>query len=91
MRKRSNRGTTIAEMPLALWIILMICFCCLILCTETIRFGFFWNACREAAQQAAKCQTFLVNSSVPIVSQCGNSVGANCDHVVHRHHLDPTG
>ena len=64
MKLRSSRGTTIAEMPLALWIIIMMCFCMLILATESMRFGFFWNACREAAQQAAKCQTFLLNSSV---------------------------
>jgi hypothetical protein len=64
MKCRASRGTTIAEMPLALWIILMMCFCLLILATETIRFGFFWNACRESAQQAAKCQTFLVDSAV---------------------------
>ncbi len=64
MRSVRRKGTTIAEMPLALWIILMMCFCMLIVATESMRFGFFWNACREAAQQAAKSQTFLVDSAV---------------------------
>jgi len=62
--RRRKRGTTIAEMPLAMWIIIMgICFPILILGIITMRFGFFWNACREAAKQAAKCPTFEVDSS----------------------------
>lgn len=62
--RRRNRGTTIAEMPLAMWIIIMgIFFPILILGIITLRFGFFWNACREAASQAAKCPTFEVDSS----------------------------
>jgi len=52
-----------AEMPVALWIMILMVFPLLIFATESLRFGFFWNACREAAQQAAKCQTFQVDSS----------------------------
>ncbi|MDR3612305.1 MAG: hypothetical protein P4L53_01990 [Candidatus Obscuribacterales bacterium] len=63
-KQRLASGTTLAEMPLALWIIIMLCFSLLILATETIRFGFFWNACREAALHAAQCQTFVVDSAV---------------------------
>jgi hypothetical protein len=63
-RQRRVSGTTLAEMPLALWIIVMLCFSLLILATETIRFGFFWNACREAALHAAQCQTFVNDSTV---------------------------
>jgi hypothetical protein len=61
---RIDNGTTMAEMPLALWIILTLAFALLILATETMRFGFFWNACREAAQQAAQCQTFQNNTTI---------------------------
>lgn len=63
-RGHGRKGTTLAEMPVALWLILMMCFAFLILCTETMRFGFFWNACREAAMHAAKCQTFEADSAV---------------------------
>jgi len=52
-----------AEMPVALWIMILMCFPLLVIATSSLRFGFFWNACREAAQQAAKCQTFQVDSS----------------------------
>jgi hypothetical protein len=62
---RRRRGTTIAEMPLAMWIIILgICLPMLMIATMTLRFGFFWNACREAAQQAARCQTFQNDSAV---------------------------
>jgi len=61
---RRRRGTTLAEMPLALWIIVVgICFPLLMLAIITVRYGFFWNACRQAAQQASKCPTFENNSS----------------------------
>lgn len=62
-RRSRFGGTSMVEMPIALWIMVLLCFPLLILATEALRFGFFWNACREAAQQAAKCQTFQVNSS----------------------------
>ncbi len=62
-KRRGVNGTTMAEMPVALWLIILMCFSLLVLATETLRFGFFWNACREAAQQAAKCQTFQNDSS----------------------------
>jgi hypothetical protein len=62
-RHRRTSGTTIAEMPVALWIIVFLCFAMLVFACQTVRFGFFWNACREAAQQAAKCQTFKNDSS----------------------------
>ncbi len=52
-------------MPVVMWItILGICFPVMILAVGTLRFGFFWNACREAATQAAKCPTFEVDSSL---------------------------
>lgn len=64
LRLRPGVGTTMAEMPLALWIIIVgICFPILMLAIMTIRYGFFWNACRQAAQQAAKCPTFQNDSS----------------------------
>jgi hypothetical protein len=40
------------------------CFSLLILATEALRFGFFWNACREAAMQASKCQTFQTDTAL---------------------------
>lgn len=59
-----QRGTSIVELPLALWIIVLMCFCTLVLATELLRFGFFWNACRESAMQASKCPTFQTDSSI---------------------------
>src|SRR5271154_1515008 len=59
-----QRGTSIVELPLALWIIVLMCFGTLVLATELLRFGFFWNACREAALQASKCSTFETDSSI---------------------------
>jgi hypothetical protein len=63
-KQRRHQGTTLAEMPLALWLIVIMCFVLLIIATESLRFGFFWNACRESAMQAAKCQTFQVDSMI---------------------------
>jgi hypothetical protein len=60
-------------MPVALWIIVLLCFSLLILATETIRFGFFWNACRESAQTAARCQTFLANTTGGGPSACSTA------------------
>lgn len=57
-RQRKKTATTMAEMPVALWLIILMCFPMLILATCTMRYGFFWNACREAAQRACACQTF---------------------------------
>jgi hypothetical protein len=59
-----KRGTTIAEMPAALWLLILMAFPMIIVATSALRFGFFWNACRESAMQAAKCQTFLTSTSV---------------------------
>lgn len=61
-RLRRLSGTTMAEMPVALWLIILMCFPMLMLATTTLRYGFFWNACREAAQRASACQTFLVDT-----------------------------
>lgn len=72
------RGTTISEMPLALWIIILLCFSLLILASITIRFGFFWNACRQAAQSGAKCQTFATTTSL------GPSACAAADLMIQR-------
>lgn len=53
-----------AEMPLAMWIMILgMCLPLLMISTMTLRFGFFWNACREAAQQAARCQTFQTDTT----------------------------
>jgi len=65
-KRLAGSGTTIAEMPVALWLIIVMCFPMLILATSSIRFAFFWNAAREAAMQASKCATFQNDSSVGI-------------------------
>lgn len=65
-RRRTGTGTTIAEMPVALWLIIVMCFPMLVLATSSIRFAFFWNAAREAATQASKCPTFQNDTSVGI-------------------------
>jgi hypothetical protein len=67
-KQRSGRGTTMAEMPAALWLLILMAFPLIIVATSAMRFGFFWNACREAAMQAAKCQTFQTDSAVGISS-----------------------
>lgn len=61
-----------AEMPVALWLIILMCFPMLMLATTTLRFGFFWNACREAAQRAASCPTFLNDTGLG-VSACNTA------------------
>lgn len=59
---KTKRGTSLAEAPLALWIILItMAFPLLILVMTSIKFAFFWNAAREAAKAAAATQTFQVN------------------------------
>src|ERR1700679_894454 len=63
---RLCRGTTMAEMPVALWLLILMCFPLIIVATSSLRFGFFWNAAREAAMQAAKCQTFQNDSVIGI-------------------------
>jgi hypothetical protein len=68
MRTRTIRfrraGTTIAEAPLALWIIILaMAFPLLILVMTSVRFGFFWNAARDACKQACQAQRF--ESMVP--------------------------
>jgi hypothetical protein len=56
-----------AEMPLALWLMVMcIAFPLLVLVTLSIRFGLFWNAAREAVQKAAQCQTYQVDPPATI-------------------------
>jgi uncharacterized MAPEG superfamily protein len=52
-------GTSIAEAPLALWIIILaMLFPLLILVMTSVRFGFFWNAARDACKQACQAQRF---------------------------------
>jgi hypothetical protein len=63
---RCRHGTTMAEMPVALWLMVLMCFPLMIIATSSLRFGFFWNAARETAMQAAKCQTFQTDSAVGI-------------------------
>ncbi len=63
-RRTRHRGNSMVELPLALWLILVcLAFPLIMLATMAIRYGFFWNAAREAAQNAAKCQTFLANDA----------------------------
>ncbi|MDZ4838343.1 MAG: hypothetical protein SGJ27_31560 [Candidatus Melainabacteria bacterium] len=59
-RVRNKRvGTTIAEAPLALWIIIMaMAFPLLILVMTSVKYGLFWNAARDACKQACQAQTF---------------------------------
>jgi hypothetical protein len=61
-----RRGTTIAELPLGLWIVFVgIGFPLFILATLTARFALFWEAAREAAQAACQAQTFYSNPPFP--------------------------
>lgn len=58
-RFRFPNGTTIAEAPLALWIIILsMAFPLLILVMTSVKYGFFWNAARDACKQASQAQTF---------------------------------
>ncbi|MBU6454776.1 MAG: hypothetical protein KGS72_23615 [Cyanobacteria bacterium REEB67] len=63
---RGPAATTMAEMPVALWLLILMIFPVLIIAVSSIRFGFFWNAVRETAMMAAKCQTFQNDSAVGI-------------------------
>jgi hypothetical protein len=64
--KRRRCGTTIAELPLGLWIVFIgIGFPLFILATLTVRFALFWEAAREAAQAACQAQTFYNNPPFP--------------------------
>ena len=48
-----------AEMPLALWILILgIAFPLIIMIMMTVKFGLFWNAARDACKQAVQAQTF---------------------------------
>lgn len=64
-RLRKKRvGTSIAEAPLALWIIILgMTFPLIILVMTSVKFGFFWNAARDACKQACQAQTFEVASA----------------------------
>jgi hypothetical protein len=57
--RKKRVGTSIAEAPLALWIIILgMAFPLLILVMTSVKFGFFWNAARDACKQACQAQTF---------------------------------
>jgi hypothetical protein len=59
-----------AEMPVAIWLMVMcIAFPLIVLVTLSIRFGLFWLAAREAVQKAAQCQTYLVDPPASIGGQ----------------------
>src|SRR5258708_27980380 len=59
-------GTTIAEVPLGLWIIFVgIGFPLFILASLTIRFALFYEAAREAAQSASQAQTYFLDAVAP--------------------------
>jgi hypothetical protein len=61
LTKRSS-GTTIAEVPLGLWIVFVgIAFPIFVLAMMSVRFALFCEASREAAAAACQCQTFLTN------------------------------
>lgn len=58
-KKRRVVGTSIAEAPLALWIIILgMAFPLLIIVMTSVKYGFFWNAARDACKQACQAQTF---------------------------------
>jgi hypothetical protein len=57
--KRRSNGNTLSEFPVALWIVVVgLGFPLFILGSLGIRFGLFWEAAREAAQNACQAQTF---------------------------------
>lgn len=64
-----STGTTIAEVPLGLWIIFIgIGLPLFALATITIRFALFYEAAREAVQAASCCQTYFTDPSAPATS-----------------------
>ncbi len=61
---RVGIGTTIAEVPLGLWIVFIgIAFPAFMLATMTVRFALFWEATRMAAEAACQCQTYQNDST----------------------------
>jgi hypothetical protein len=80
--KRRRRGTTIAELPLGLWMVFVgIGFPVFILATLTARFALFWEAAREAAQAACQARTFYNNPPFPSTAlsavNAANSAASN--------------
>lgn len=68
--KYRGKGTTIAELPIGLWIIFVgIGLPLVVLVALTFRFALFWEAAREAAQSACGCQTFFSNPIFPANTQ----------------------
>lgn len=60
----NKHGLTLTEMPAALWVIFVgFCFPLLCLSLMTIRFGFLWEAAREAADVACQAQYYADNGT----------------------------
>ncbi len=85
-RRRNHRiGSTIAEAPLALWIVIMaMAFPLLILVMTSLKYAFFWNAARDACKQACSAQTFenpppSGQSAVAIATSVANAAAASFD------------
>jgi hypothetical protein len=71
---RSRFGTTIAEVPLGLYIVFIgMAFPVFVLAILSIRFAMFWEAAREAAEAACQCQTYQNNADVTSVTANGAS------------------
>jgi hypothetical protein len=59
-------GTTLAELPLGLWVIFFgFCLPLLAMAITTVRFGLFWEAAREAADAACQAQYYADNGTSP--------------------------
>lgn len=69
-RQSSQYGTTIAELPIGLWIVFIgIGLPLFILTTLTVRFVLFWEAARQSAQIACQARTFYSNPPFPAKAQ----------------------
>lgn len=63
-RKRSPKGSFIAEAPVALWLLFfMFTIPFLDLATVLLRYTFFVSAVRDGVHAAAQAKTYLINSS----------------------------
>ena len=90
IRKIRNRtkarkcGTTLAELPVGLWIVFLgFCFPLFVLVSTVIRFALFWEAAREATDAACQAQYYIDpgNSSnglgsVALATNTANNVAA---------------
>jgi len=81
---RRRAATTMAELPLGLWIVFVgIGFPLFILATLSVRFALFWQAAREASQAACQAQTFYNNPPFPAKALSAvNAAGATAQSVL---------